>query len=104
MEPLMSANSAVTVLRSPSGIAALTSGPAAVIAEDAPRGFADGALVADAPRLPSSNGMPQAPQNLDPGALSNPHRAHRALKDAPQWLQNLKPSGLSAPQSVQCMS
>src|SRR6516165_5586282 len=80
----MSANSAVTVLRSPSSVSALTAS-AKRIAE------APGCLAAaDLPM-----GEPQFPQNFAVGAFSNPHEAHGALNVAPHSLQNFRPSGFS---------
>src|SRR5215469_11304034 len=86
IEPLISANSAVTVLRSPSRVSVLTAS-AKRIAE-VPSWFT--AAGAD-PLM----GEPQFPQNFAVGAFSNPHDTHDALNAAPHSLQNLSPSGFS---------
>jgi hypothetical protein len=85
----MSANSAVTVLRSPSitsvaGIASLnwTDVDCAL----------DGARGADAPIA-----APHSPQNLSFGSIGAPHFGQVATRDVPQLVQNLRPSRLSLP-------
>src|SRR5215468_2370281 len=84
IEPLMSANNAVTVLRSPSGAAddatsaatrnscafALDCGTCAEAGFDA-AGAPLGAL--------GAIGLAQLPQNLNPGGFSNPHCGQRFL-------------------------
>jgi hypothetical protein len=93
VEPLISANSAVTVLRSPSGTSWVSTdarsakwltlegvGPAAFRADEAE---------------PAWRGEPHSPQNLNRGGFSEPHLTHRFSSGVPQLPQNLVPSGLS---------
>jgi hypothetical protein len=92
IEPLISANSAVTVFRSPSSApASAVSGKR--IAEAPPGSGARGDAAAASAR--SLSVAPQLPQNLAVRALSNPHAAHDVLNAAPHSLQNLSPSGFS---------
>src|ERR1700687_5411451 len=88
VEPLMSANSAVTVLRSP---------------------FATSATAADGGRIvdfvvASVRGAAHSPQNRAAGEFSNPHCEHRDLNGDAHCSQNLSPAGFSAPQFEQSMT
>src|SRR5216683_1302726 len=93
IEPLISANSAVTVLRSPtlesgSGLSRVTR-------------IAEAAGVADTLDRCSTSALSDAAhsaQNRAPGGFSNPHRSHRRLNGAAHWMQNFAPSGFSAEQ------
>src|SRR6266851_5223771 len=93
IEPLISANSAVTVLRSPtleagSGLLRVTR-----IAEEAG--------VADALDRCSTSALSDAAhsaQNRAPGGFSKPHRSHRRLNGDAHWMQNFAVSGFSAEQ------
>src|SRR5271167_54088 len=78
VEPLMSANNAVTVLRSPSGSASAA---------------ADTGEGAEGP--PVFSAAPHAPQNLKRGELSLPHLGQRLRRSDPQLPQNLVWDGLS---------
>src|SRR5216684_4746920 len=92
IEPLISANSAVTILRSPS-IAA----ESATVCSDAIRtdGVEEGRPV-DLNSLEASAAA-QSPQNFAVGAFSNPHFAQCFLKGAAHSLQNFCSAGFSAP-------
>src|SRR5712691_6782136 len=98
VEPLMSANSAVTILRSPStGGEASASSAATRIAAPAvtvDRACDDGVV----------SGAPQSPQNFSPGSLGAPQRAHLAAIAAPHCAQNLRPCRLSPPHFEQRIS
>src|SRR5713101_6667937 len=93
VDPLISANSAVTVLRSASGAvevpgcSAVTriSGGAERVRDE--RGAAGSALPVRA--------APQSPQNLDAGAFSAPHFGQRIASPLPHWEQNFLPARFS---------
>src|SRR5216684_4133761 len=97
IDPLMSANSAVTVLRSPSIASevcrsgAMRTPPAASAAD----GLPPSAVIS----VPSA--LPQSPQNFFAGGFSAPHRAHRFTSAAPQSPQNRLLAGFSAPHFAQ---
>src|SRR5262249_23597257 len=94
--PLMSANSTVTVLRSPSG-ASVDSAATWMVDEAGP----------DAPTLGepwTDSETPQLPQNLNEGAFSAPHRSHFADSADPHPPQNLFPAGFSVPHFEQRIS
>jgi hypothetical protein len=88
----MSANSAVTVLRSPSGADASSD---AVTRTD--RGAASTGVDAGAA---STSDTPQSAQNFAPKALSEPHFEHRFDKGLPHSAQNFLPVLLSVPHFV----
>jgi hypothetical protein len=91
----MSANSAVTILRSPSIVwSAIGELPIFAGAASSVVGAAD---LDD----PSSNFAAHSPQNFAAAEFSKPHFAHIRLSAAPHSLQNLSPSGLSALQLEQ---
>src|SRR5258708_289270 len=86
----MSANSAVTVLRSPSvasvsGCAASTRIVGAIDVADEP--------VRSSASAPSA--APQSPQNLDAGAFSAPHFGQLTASPLPHWEQNFLPARFS---------
>src|SRR6202162_4644814 len=83
----MSANSAVTVLRSPSGSAS-----AAVLAGKSAAG------------LSAFSAAPHAPQNLKRGGLSLPQLGQSWRRSDPQLPQNLASAGLSYAQLGQSIS
>src|SRR5260221_14466411 len=85
VEPLISANSAVTVFRSPS----LADGSccSATGAGSRAAGFAVLAF--------ASSGAPQSRQNFAGGEYSAPHFGHLAGKEFPHSEQNLVPGGFS---------
>src|SRR5271166_6280270 len=91
----MSANSAVTVLRSP---------PDASAASCSNRTRTDGSTTGAADFVPAMapratvSAPPHSPQNLNSGEFSNPHRGHLFRSAAPQPPQNFIPPGLSVPQ------
>src|SRR5713101_1714504 len=93
IDPLMSANSAVTVLRSPSrfsgsGVSATRIGESFDFLAD------DAAAVA-----PST--VPHSPQKRLPAELSAPHFGQRFASAAPQSPQNFLPDGFSVLQFEQ---
>src|SRR6516165_40813 len=81
VEPLISANSAVTVLRSPSAA------PLAI------GGGGDG----------KANDVAHCEQNLASGAFSKLHFGHRWVSGAPHWLQKRAPTALWVPHFEQCI-
>src|SRR5216683_2628744 len=92
VEPLMSANKAVTVLRSPSDAA-----ESATVCSDVIR--TDGVEEVRAVDLDSleASAAAQSPQNFAVGAFSYPHLAQRFLKGAAHSLQNFCSARFSAP-------
>src|SRR5271166_2018054 len=97
IEPLMSANSAVTIFRSPSIVWS-------AIEELSVRAGALSSVVASDLDSPPSNFAAHWPQNFAVAEFSKPHFAHVRLSAAPHSLQNLSPSGLSALQLEQRIS
>jgi hypothetical protein len=91
VEPLISANNAVIVLRSPSGelLAPTSGGPASATAVDVVTTVARAGA--------TSSGAPHSPQNLSPGWLLTPHLGQLISRGASQAAQNLRPSRLSLP-------
>src|SRR5260370_18816969 len=100
VEPLISANSAVTVLRSPSGISPAAGSATTLIRAPAP-GPGGGAWLAGSAPLPTANGAPHSPQNFFVSGFSVPHLEQELPSCAPQSPQNFFPSGLSEPQFAQ---
>src|SRR5271163_1923478 len=97
VEPLMSANSAVTIFRSPSiGWSAIEDLSICAAAWSS--------VVAPNWDNPSSNFAAHWPQNFAAAEFSKRHFAHVRLSAAPHSLQNLSPSGLSALQLEQRIS
>src|SRR5208282_1538520 len=88
VEPLMSANSAVTVLRSPSSFS--VSGAWVTRTDDASAGW----VVAFG--LAPARGAAHSLQNLAPGLEVAPQRGHFAAIGEAHSLQNFAPSGFSA--------
>src|SRR5713226_4652200 len=102
VEPLMSANSAVTVLRSPSSVVE-ASGCSGVMRTVGPSSLATGdGLGAPVPGAASS-GAAHSSQNLALGVLTAPHRGHFAGNAVAHSLQNFVPSRLSLPHFAQRM-
>src|SRR5260370_20141927 len=98
IEPLISANSAVTVLRS-AAIAVAASGCSGVTRiSDAES--VDG--VAPSETALSMSEAPHLPQKLEEGGLSALHFAHDLLSAFPHCAQKLLPSVLFVPHFVQC--
>src|SRR4029077_3008569 len=93
VEPLMSANSAVTVLRSPS--IAVDASDAIRIAGSA--AFAGSVWAADE----GVSDAPQSPQKSSPGSFGAPHFAQERANAPPHFEQNLRPSRLSVPHFAQ---
>src|SRR5271166_1578032 len=93
VDPLMSANSAVTVLRSP--LAADASSDAVTRTD----GFAASTDVAASAAAASD--APQSAQNFAPNALSEPHFEHRFGRGLPHSAQNFLTILLSVPHFVQ---
>src|SRR5215813_7470696 len=91
IEPLMSANSIVTVLRSPSRF---SGAGASAIRIGAPRDFfAEAATVVSEP--------PQSSQNFAEGEFSAPHFGQRLDSGLPHSAQKFLPEVLSVPQLEQ---
>src|SRR5271168_4763641 len=88
IDPLMSANSAVTVFRSPSIFSAASASAIRI-------GGASGFFAATDPDAPKA--APQSAQNLAPGALSEPHREQRFDNGPPHSAQNFLPGIPSVP-------
>jgi hypothetical protein len=95
VDPFMSANSAVTVLRSPS-IFSLAGVSATRIGESLD-------FFAEAAEAPPS-AAPQSSQNLAVAEFSAPHFEHRFDSGPPHSGQNFLPDVLSVPHLEQCMS
>src|ERR1700740_3077095 len=83
IEPLMSANNAVTVLRSPSRFSATV---LSITRIDESFGFF-GDAAADEP-----SDMPHSSQNFAPDLFLDPHLGHEASSGAAHSLQNFAPS------------
>src|SRR5579862_4829998 len=90
VEPLISANSAVTVLRSPSA----SPGSVGSSAARTPEVRADGDEVGTA--VASLSGAPHLPQKSDAGAFSALHFAHCFASAFPHFAQKLFVEGLLA--------
>src|SRR5208283_1637726 len=100
VEPLMSANSAVTVLRSPPETSAATGPATTLISAPAPAPGGGTWLEAAAP-LPAGNGAPQPPQYFSSGSFDAPHREHFAVSGEPHSAQKRRPSRLPFPHLAQ---
>src|ERR1700733_6900871 len=96
VDPLISANKAVTVLRSPSRIA--TESTSAVTRSDETDFDKGVAAPVDALRSAA-----HSPQNFAVVTFSNPQLRQRFFNGAAHSLQNFSPSGFSAPQFEQCI-
>src|SRR5437763_340923 len=90
IDPLMSANNAVTVFRSPS-MSSEVRGDSLSSSE-----LAAGKTVAALAAVAAS-AVPQSPQNRFAGGLSAPHLGQQLASGAPQSPQNFLPAGLSLP-------
>src|SRR5271166_3690199 len=90
VEPLMSANRAVIVLRSPS-----------ISSTAVPSSSADSPAPASRWAETLRNSAAHWPQNFAVAILSKPHFGQALLSPAPHSLQNLSPSGLSVLQAEQ---
>src|SRR5208283_3333855 len=85
VDPLISANSAVIVLRSPSRFSGEILSAATRTSEADPRGGeVDGAVL-------GASAAPQSSQNADEGAFSAPHFGHRLEIGLPHTAQNFLP-------------
>jgi hypothetical protein len=93
----MSANSAVTVLRSPPTVEASGSSAVTRIPGAAEAGLGD---LVEGTALPVS-GVPQSSQNLDAGLLSAAHFGQRRVSGLPHSAQNFLALVLSVPQFEQ---
>src|SRR6266853_2192942 len=91
VEPLMSANSAVTVLRSPSVAIERSK-------SSRPKRIA-GIVEAEGETAPASaltaSAAPQSPQNFEAGAFSAPHFGQGIASPLPHWEQNFLPTTFS---------
>src|SRR5215469_3924372 len=95
IDPLMSANSAVTVLRSPSRFSATA---LSITRIDESFGFI-GDAAADEP-----SDVPHSSQNFAPRLFLEPHFGHEASIGAAHSWQNFAPSRLSAPHFAHFLS
>src|SRR6266851_524102 len=98
VESLISANSAVTVLRSPSIVRAPSGCSGATRASNAASDV-DG--VAPKETALSMSGAPHLPQKLEDGGFSALHFAHNLSSAFPHCAQKLLPEGLFVPHFVQ---
>src|SRR5260370_20030255 len=96
IDPLMSANSAVTVLRSPSSCAPSTT--VGTRTEDC-----KGSLVSKDSEGGGAIGFEPSRQNFARGGFSLPHELHRRANGDAHSMQNLAPAGFSAPHFEQRM-
>src|SRR6516162_805417 len=94
IDPLMSANSILTVLRSPSSLSAADASETRI---GASLDFLAG------PAEATSSGAPQSSQNLAVAELSAPHLVHRFDIGLPHSGQNFLPDVLSVPHLEQCI-
>src|ERR1700675_4267448 len=101
IEPLMSANSAVTVLRSPSSGSPAGCSGMTRISETVEADWRE--LVAAGAALPAST-APRSSENADDGAFSAPHLAHRLGSGLPHAAQNFLPVVLSVSHLVQSIA
>src|SRR6266851_5127833 len=102
VDPLISANSAVTVLRSPSTVVE-ASGCSGVMGTEGPSSLATGGGLA-APALgAASSGAAHSSQNLALGALTALQRGHFTANGVAHSLQNFAPPRLSLPHFTQRM-
>src|SRR5215472_14494463 len=99
IEPLISANSAVTVLRSPSVTAEAICSAEIVMLGVLKRDDVDRAIA-----FLDASMVPQSPQKRLLGGFSEPHFGQWLVNGAPQSPQNLCPVGLSLPQFEQRIS
>src|SRR5262249_1008206 len=88
IEPLMSANNAVTVLRSPSRFLGRD------VSAIRTSGSLDFLTSAD---WGVPNAAPHSPQNFSPDSFVAPHRGHFEASVSPHSAQNFRPSRLSVP-------
>src|ERR1700756_2183967 len=95
VEPLMSANSAVTVLRSPSAVS--VSCVILIAVDGCARGFDEAEVVA----VLGASEAPQSPQKTSPGGFSAPHLLQRLVTALPHFPQKRRPSRISAPHFAQ---
>jgi hypothetical protein len=93
----MSANSAVTVLRSPSSDADEASDAIRIAGSAAFAVFAGSAWAAD----DGVSDAPQSPQKSSPGSFAAPHFGQERASAPPHFEQNLRPSRLSVPHFAQ---
>src|ERR1700730_589133 len=96
VEPLRSANNAVTILRSPSRFSG--AGVSATRISDSFDFFAEAAAKG------ALSAVPHSPQKRLPAGLSAPHCGQRFASAAPQSPQNFLPAGFSALQFEQRIS
>src|SRR5277367_441806 len=96
VEPLISANRAVTVLRSPSIAGASEFSTATLMPDEVDRAVAFEGCPVSPPRAAA-----HCAQNLASGGLSNPHFGHRRLNGTAHSIQNFAPGGFSVEQLSQ---
>src|SRR5450755_264507 len=89
VEPLMSANSAVTVLRSPSGTSPLGESTLTLIP------LASSLIGCFGPAA-DPNEVPHSWQNFAFTGLAKPHFGQQPLNDSPHSMQNFAPAAFSA--------
>src|SRR5215469_3937805 len=90
VEPLMSAKSAVTILRSPSSDSDGTSEP--ILITESTAGAASERAADDGERA-----VPHSPQKSSAGSFAAPQFGQERASAPPHFEQNLRPSRLSAP-------
>src|SRR5690242_2255385 len=98
VEPLMSANSAVTVLRSPSKANALSACAATALMSDADCRADD---ISPVDLVLFVKPAPHLPQKLDVGEFSAPHSVQGRVSAFPQRAQKLLSAGFSEPHFTQ---
>ena len=109
IEPLMSANRAVTILRSPSGralvdgrsVAASACSPSTIPGDSTVCGRA---VPVTARGLVRVSGAAHSSQYFAPGRLPVPHCGQLTGMGAAHSLQNFAPARFSAPQFEQCIA
>jgi hypothetical protein len=101
VDPLISANSAVTILRSPSSACGeLLSGATRNLEDNS-----SGAEIAAAAPEPFVSGVPHLPQKSEVGGLSALHFPQSSASELPHFAQKLFAEGLLAPHfehSINC--
>src|ERR1700722_4859969 len=95
IDPLISANSAVTVLRSPPEASAAS---CSNLTRTAGSTIVEGYLTLAMGSRATVSPIPHSPQNLNSAGFSSPQREHRFRSAAPHPPQNFIPEGFSVPQ------
>src|SRR5437764_8156215 len=93
VDPLMSANSAVTALRSPSDTGVASDSPGVILTSEE-------ACVSGLDVELSVDGSAHSLQNFEPNGLETPHLRQTSGSGPAHWLQNLAAFAFSLPQAV----